>query len=97
MNLKKNHLISKVHSNMPRCNSNCVLIRESIGNFPPPPALVASTHKICSTCNTRSVSKYEHNLCYHCAPEGSVEFNYHHQRCIPSTNMNATPSIIIYD
>jgi hypothetical protein len=69
---------------MTRCSSNCVLIGQ--GNIPPP-VLVASTHKICNNCNSRSVSSYEHNLCYSCAPEGSVEFNFHHQRCKPSKSV----------
>ena len=66
---------------MPRCGTNCVLIREPIGDIPPPPVLVASTHKICSVCNSLPVSRYEHNVCYRCAQVGSQEFNYHHSRC----------------
>ena len=74
---------------MPACGSNCQIIRQSIGNFPPPLPLVRQTHKTCSNGNCSvSVSDYEHNFCYKCAPFGSAEYNYHHSRCITSRIVN---------
>ena len=77
---------------MPRCCDHCVIILNQIGSFPPPPPLVRQTHRTCQNC-TRSVSEYEHNLCYNCAPVGSVEFDYHHRRClISNTTAPTAPS-----
>jgi hypothetical protein len=67
---------------MPSCGTYCIIIRPTVGDFPPPTVLVRSTHRICSNCNSRSVSDYEHNFCYFCAPVNSIEFDYHHRRCV---------------
>ncbi len=68
---------------MPSCGINCSVIRQPIGNFPPPPPLVRSTHRECINCN-RSVSDYSHNYCYSCALPNSIEYLYHHRMCTPN-------------
>lgn len=74
---------------MPSCSENCVFFRPVTNNFPPPPVLVRSTHRICSTANcAQNVSNYDHNYCYHCAQPGSVEFTYHHSRCANSQQLH---------
>lgn len=42
--------------------------------------LVRQTHAPCCICGN-SVSEYQHDYCYKCAPITSVEFMYHHTRC----------------
>ena len=66
---------------MPSCGPNCVIIRPTIGEFPPPPPLVRQVHRICTNC-TRAVSEYDHTLCYSCAPLNTEEYDYHHLRCL---------------
>ena len=64
---------------MPSCGQNC-FIREPVGDLPPRPVLVRSTHRVCESC-TRSVSDYEHRFCYSCAQPNTTEFFYHHRHC----------------
>ncbi len=75
---------------MPACNNNCLLIRQPIGNFPPPPVLVRSVHATCLNCN-RSVSEYGHRVCYECAQPNNPEFDYHHYRCRVNAQAPMTP------
>jgi hypothetical protein len=66
---------------MPSCGSNCKIIRQTIGNLPPPTVLTKQTRKICQQCNIISVSEYSHNVCYNCAAVDTEEYKYHHSRC----------------
>ena len=67
---------------MPTCGNNCLIIRQPVGNFPPPPVLVRTVHNGCIHCRN-NVSEYGHLVCYSCANRNlnPVEFNYHHYRC----------------
>ena len=78
--------IKKYLYTMPSCGSSCQIIRQPKGDLPPPLPLVRSTHKICKDCS-RSVSDYDHDYCYFCAPKGSCEYNFHHSRCLSKSKM----------
>ena len=66
---------------MPSCGPNCLIITHPIGDIPPRPVLVRSTHRICQGCRSRNTSDYDHRFCYFCAPANSPEFIYHHRNC----------------
>ncbi len=75
---------------MPSCGNNCrffTVIPETAGA---PlhdglsclePILIRQTQRICQSCD-RNVSDHEHSHCYKCAIPNTIEFYYHHQRCI---------------
>ena len=69
-----------IHFNMPACSNNCLLIRQPVGNFPPPIPLVRQVNAYCVICNG-SVSEHGHRVCYRCAELNDLEFEYHHYRC----------------
>ena len=66
---------------MPSCGPNCLIITQPIGDIPPRPILVRSTHRICEGGCRGSTSDYAHRFCYSCAPPNSLEFLYHHRDC----------------
>jgi hypothetical protein len=66
---------------MPSCGPNCVIIRPTVGNYPPPTLLVRQTRRRCLQCRYNPVSDYSHEFCYFCAPENTDEFIFHHIRC----------------
>ena len=51
-----------------------------------PPILVRSTNAQCMNCDN-NLSEYSHRYCFKCAPKGSEEFAYFHERC-PGFNSN---------
>jgi hypothetical protein len=65
---------------MPACSNNCLLIRQPVGNFPPPIPVVRQVHAYCIICNG-NVSEYGHRVCYQCAQPNDPEFDHHHHRC----------------
>ena len=74
---------SIIPTKMPACSTDCIFFRPAVGNFPPRPILFRESRRLCSTpnCETR-ISEYTHNFCFRCAPPNSIEFNYHHSRCV---------------
>ena len=42
--------------------------------------LLRQTHASCIKCNF-CVSDYSHSYCHNCAPDGSLEYLYHHSKC----------------
>lgn len=45
------------------------------------PILIRQTHKNCAFNHCPySVSDYQHNYCYYCCVQNSIEYNYHFNR-----------------
>jgi hypothetical protein len=65
------------------CSSNCRFRHFSVfdGEIYYNIILVRQTHIRCKNCES-AVSDYSHMYCYLCAPENSLEYIYHHSRCI---------------
>jgi len=73
---------------MPVCSNNCKYYDLIINNIP---MLYRTTITLCPNpnCGKTTVSLYEHKFCIFCAPEGTDDYKYHHNKCIkPSTNLN---------
>lgn len=71
------------------CGSNCMIFRPSVNNLPPAPPLVKFSKKVCGNCRL-NVSEYSHDFCYRCAPKNSIEYNYHHSKCISDESSTVT-------
>jgi hypothetical protein len=70
------------------CCSSCIFYANFYYNIP---VLVRNTHKECKKCTSNCVSEYDHDYCYKCAPNNSLEYKYHHKKCLKSKKLKSIP------